>query len=76
MLLHYKFHFLFLNSTSLVKYNHHKKTFKRGEEKGYFLPGASTVIVVANNINVDKDILLYSKKGIETAVSVGEKVGE
>lgn len=56
--------------------NHHKKTFKRGEEKGYFLPGASTIIVVANNVKVDKDILTYSKKGIETIVSVGEKVGE
>ena len=56
--------------------NHHKKSFKRGEEKGYFLPGASTIIIVANNIKVGKDILEYSKKGIETTVSVGEKVGE
>ncbi len=56
--------------------NHNKKTFKRGEEKGYFLPGASTVIVIANNIKVDKDILENSNKGIETLVSIGEKVGE
>ena len=50
--------------------------FKRGEEKGYFLPGGSTIIIVAKNIKVDKDILKYSKLGIETLVEVGEKVGE
>ena len=50
--------------------------FKRGEEKGFFLPGGSTIIVVAKNIKVDSDILEYSKKNIETIVSVGEKVGE
>lgn len=56
--------------------NYDKATFKRGEEKGYFLPGGSTIIIIANNIKVDKDILKYSKKNIETIVHVGEKVGE
>ena len=56
--------------------NHDIKSFKRGEEKGYFLPGGSTIIVIAKNIKVDKDILEYSKKNIETLVSIGEKVGE
>ena len=56
--------------------NYDYDTFKRCEEKGYFLPGGSTIIIVANNINIDKDILKYSKKDIETIVSVGEKVGE
>jgi phosphatidylserine decarboxylase len=56
--------------------NYDKDTFKRGEEKGYFLPGGSTIIIIANNIKVDKDILEYSKKNIETIVHVGEKVGE
>ncbi len=56
--------------------NHDLKSFKRGEEKGYFLPGGSTIIVIAKNIKVDKDILEYSKKNIETLVSIGEKVGE
>ena len=56
--------------------NHDLDTFKRGEEKGYFLPGGSTVIIIANNIKVDKDILENSKNNIETLVEVGEKVGE
>ncbi len=56
--------------------NYDKETFKRGEEKGYFLPGGSTVIIIANNVKVDKDILENSKKNIETIVHVGERVGE
>ncbi len=56
--------------------NYNKKEFSRGEEKGYFLPGGSTIIILANNIKVDKDILEYSSKGIETVVKIGEKVGE
>jgi phosphatidylserine decarboxylase len=55
--------------------NHNLDTFKRGEEKGYFLPGGSTIIIIANNIKVDNDILEQSKKNIETIVHVGEKVG-
>ena len=56
--------------------NHNKKVFSRGEEKGYFLPGGSTIIILVKNIKVDKDILEYSFKGIETKVKIGEKVGE
>ena len=56
--------------------NHDLDIFKRGEEKGYFLPGGSTVIVIANNIKVDQDIMENSKNNIETLVDVGEKVGE
>ena len=56
--------------------NYDLDTFKRGEEKGYFLPGGSTIIIIAKDIKVDSDILKYSKQGIETIVTVGEKVGE
>ena len=56
--------------------NHNKKEFIRGDEKGYFLPGGSTIIIIAKDIKVDKDILEYSSKNIETLVSIGEKVGE
>ena len=55
--------------------NHDKQQFKRGEEKGYFLPGGSTIILIAKDIEVDKDILEYSKKNIETIVSIGERIG-
>ena len=58
----------------IVNYDYDK--FKKGEEKGYFLPGGSTIAIIVNNIKPDKDILEYSKKGIETIVKVGEKVGE
>ena len=56
--------------------NHDLDVFKRGQEKGYFLPGASSIIIIANNIKVDKDILTNSKNNIETIIHLGEKVGE
>ncbi len=56
--------------------NYDLNNFKKGEEKGYFLPGGSTVIIIAKDIKVDKDILKYSKQNIETVVHVGERVGE
>ena len=56
--------------------NYDLNKFKRGEEKGYFMPGGSTIVIVCNNVNIDKDIINYSNKGIETCVGVGEKVGD
>ena len=55
--------------------NHNLPNFKKGEEKGYFLPGASTVVLVLNNIKIDEDILENSKNNIETLVEIGEKIG-
>lgn len=58
--------------------NHHEKAdVKRGEEKGYFQFGGSTVVLLtkANTVNVDTDILENSKEGIETIVKYGEKIG-
>ena len=55
--------------------NYDKDKFKRGEEKGYFLPGGSTVILLVNNVTIDKDILNNSKKDIEVLVEVGQRVG-
>lgn len=58
---------------------HHKQphTFVRGEEKGYFEFGGSTIIQLfkKGSIQIDSDILEYSEKGIETIVRLGEKVG-
>lgn len=52
--------------------------FKREEEKGYFKFGASTVVLVLkeNVLTIDKDIISNSKKGFETYVKYGEKIGE
>lgn len=49
----------------------------RGDEKGYFKFGGSTVIVVLkeNILKIDKDICCQSKLGIETSVYMGEKIG-
>lgn len=58
--------------------NHHgKRNVKRGQEKGYFQFGGSTIVLLtkANAVKVDNDILENSKKGIETIVKYGEKIG-
>lgn len=58
--------------------NHDKKKFKRGEEKGYFLFGGSTIVVLfkENAVKIDEDILKNSKRGIETRVKFGETIGK
>ena len=49
---------------------------KKGEEKGYFEFGGSTIclLVKPNIINIDKDILENSKNNIETIVHYREKI--
>ena len=56
---------------------HEESKVKRGQEKGYFQFGGSTVVLLtkANTVQVDKDILENSKEGIETIVKYGEKIG-
>jgi phosphatidylserine decarboxylase len=51
---------------------------KRGDEKGMFRFGGSTVIVLyePDRIRLDEDIASYSKKGIETLVRLGRPVGQ
>ena len=50
---------------------------EKGQEKGYFEFGGSTIIQLfrPNTINMDNDILEYSAKGIEALVKYGEKIG-
>lgn len=49
----------------------------RGDEKGYFKFGGSTVILFfqKNTIDIDKDIMTHSNIGFETKVKLGEKIG-
>ena len=49
---------------------------KKGEEKGYFEFGGSTVILFfeKDKITIDEDILENSNKGFETQVFMGEKI--
>ncbi len=52
--------------------------FQKGEEKGYFEYGGSTIILLfkPNTIIIDEDIQFYSQKGIETLVKVGSHIGK
>ena len=56
---------------------HEEAEVKKGQEKGYFQFGGSTVVLLtkANAVKVDQDILENSKEGIETIVKYGEKIG-
>ena len=53
------------------------KEYNKGDEKGHFEFGGSTIIlfVKENVIEIDNDILLNSSLGKETIVSTGEKIG-
>ena len=58
--------------------NNSKKEFKKGEEKGYFEYGASSIVLLfkEGTVEIDKDILTQTAKDIETRVKYGEKVGK
>lgn len=58
-------------------HNIERKTFKRGQKKGYFDLGGSTIVQIfpIESIKPDEDILEQSKLGFETLVKRGEKVG-
>jgi len=57
-------------------HNYEKKVFLRGEEKGYFSYGGSSIVeIVGKGIEIDKDILKNSEKGFETKVRIGERIG-
>ena len=53
-------------------------SIKKGEEKGYFYFGGSTCVLVfeKGKIRIDRDLVENTKKGIETKVYMGEKIGE
>jgi phosphatidylserine decarboxylase len=52
--------------------------FAKGDEKGYFKFGGSTVILVlpAGAVTFDSDIVDNSAKGLETLVRCLERIGE
>lgn len=57
---------------------HSAYNFHRGEEKGKFEFGGSTIVMLfeKNRIEPDSDILENSADGIETVVKYGSKIGE
>ena len=51
--------------------------FKKGEEKGYFEFGGSTVILLlSGNIEIDKNIVESTKNDIETRIRLGDIIGK
>ena len=58
--------------------NHHgKASVTRGQEKGYFQFGGSTVVLLLkkDTVCLDEDLLENSRQGYETVVKFGEKIG-
>lgn len=60
--------------------HNHKKNgrFKRAEEKGYFMYGGSTIVILVqkNKVLIDQELILNANKGLETYVKYGEKIGK
>ncbi|MBQ9392027.1 MAG: phosphatidylserine decarboxylase [Lachnospiraceae bacterium] len=56
---------------------HQKKKVIRGEEKGFFEFGGSTIVLLLekDKASIDKDIIDNTKAGIETRVLCGQKIG-
>ena len=61
-----------------IKNHHQEYTFFKGEEKGYFEFGGSTIVLLfkKDTIILDDDIVNNSKEHIETIVKYGEKIGK
>jgi len=57
---------------------HNTYKFKKGEEKGMFEFGGSTIVLLIEKDKVifDKDLIDNSKKGQETIVKIGERIGK
>lgn len=58
--------------------NYPVEKFERGEEKGYFKFGGSTIILLIekDKLEIDPLILEYSNLGIETKLQMGEVIGK
>jgi phosphatidylserine decarboxylase len=61
-----------------VRQTNSSMSFKRGEEKGYFEFGGSTIVLLLKKgiVEIDEDILKMSVRGIEVKVKVGERIGK
>lgn len=60
-----------------IKNKHTEYAFKKGEEKGMFLFGGSTIVLLVKNnqIDIDSDILENTAEGLETVVKIGSQIG-
>lgn len=60
-----------------IKNHHQSRSVKRGQEKGMFEFGGSTIVLLLKDgtAEIDEDILKNSSEGIETVVKMGERIG-
>ena len=60
-----------------IKNHHQEYKFSKGEEKGMFLFGGSTIVLLIekDKVKIDEEILKNTKDGYETIVKIGEKIG-
>lgn len=60
-----------------IKNHHRKASYERGEEKGMFEYGGSTVVLIfkKDTVEFDEDIMKNTADGFETIVKMGEKIG-
>ena len=61
-----------------ITQTHDGPVFLRGEEKGYFSFGGSTIIMVfqKNHVFFDDDILQHTAENIETLIKAGEPIAK
>ena len=61
-----------------IKNHHEEYQFNKGEEKGMFLFGGSTIVLLIKKgkVKIDSDILKNTEEGFETIVKLGEKIGK
>jgi phosphatidylserine decarboxylase len=58
--------------------NHHGvSAIKKGQEKGYFMYGGSTIILLLEKdaVQMDPEILAANRSGMEVPVRFGQKIG-
>jgi len=62
---------------SVIQTYNPKEIVNKGDEKGYFEFGGSTVILLfkKDSIKFDNDLILNTKEGIETKIKMGERIG-
>jgi phosphatidylserine decarboxylase len=53
------------------------KAVLKGEEKGYFRFGGSTVVLLfeKGKVHIDTDLIVNTEKGLETSILVGQRIG-
>ena len=59
-----------------IEETHQGAAFTKGDEKGVFRFGGSTIVLLlqANVVRFDSDVLEQSRKGVETRVLAGERI--